>query len=241
MIFGATICMEILLTVLGIIQTARRRKGKLKTSDKPILSAVILVTALYIQFGIILGMTLGARSSWVEVTGEYIVTTLFVLCFGLISAIDADITKKRKEYSIYKNTWIMLKLGTFLYPILSRIMFWKVLNYLPLEVPLKKAVLIGINSLEAGFYASYITFMFYGIVINLGRAFVAASVLFLILETGVFGACYVTYLREYSPDKKPSTLYKVMQILPVFDIISMMILLIKYRKISDPAETTSLE
>ena len=133
MIFGDTICMEILLTVLGIIQTVRRRKGKLKTSDKPILSAVILVASLYIQFGIILGMTLGARSSWVEVTGEYIVTTLFVLCFGLISAIDADITKKRKE------------------------------------------------------------------------------------------------------------LYKVMQILPVFDIISMMILLIKYRKISDPAETTSLE
>lgn len=111
---------------------------------------------------------------------------------------------------------------------------------------LKKAArLLKLGSIPFYILNFIYCFMVYGVLLGASRGmlfFIVPIPIFftcmLIVESGVVGICYVMWLRKYPQNgKRPWAVHYFLQLISVLDMISTIVLLIKYRKKADNGNT----
>lgn len=174
---------------------------------------ICIYTHLILSIAVPIGMFFISQRGWDQIgmilVEFYFLMVVVVHIVGWISVGAAVSAYRREEYDQIRKAWKLLKLGT--------IPFY-ILNFL---------------------YSFFIWFLLVGASRGILIILVPIPIIFtclLIVESGCVGWCYIKYLRKRpKPEngRRPSRIHYLMQVVSVFDMISTVVLLRKYKEGGD--------
>ena len=185
------------------------------TEAKFSIITIVYITCLYVQSIIGLLPLFAGKShfifyTWSDHVVYYFFTSIGLFLLGTMNLANTEFLYLGKKVRQVKRIWIILKIGMLPFYLLNGI------HYLYAIEPPKEG--------EWG-YALSIVFLIALVPVML----FAVPCVFNFLN-GCIGWNYIYYLREQSGDKKhPSKIHYVLQSLPVLDLISMAVILKRYR------------